>query len=377
MTATQWAVKIRAGDARALARAATAVESGSPESLPLLAALPDGSALVMGITGPPGAGKSTLANRLCAALRAEGKRVAILAVDPSSPVSGGAILGDRIRMADHHADPGVFIRSMASRGELGGLARTTAAMARLMERAGFDAVLIETVGVGQAEVAVAAVADVVVVVLAPGMGDDVQALKAGILEVADVFAVNKADRDGADALARELASERSGAPVILTTASEGKGIAELLAAIRERPRRTRGRDANCGGFSMDHLGIAVGAIDEALKFWSGLLGMQVTLRERVENEKVGVAMLDASGPRIELLESASPESAIGKFIAKRGPGIHHIALRVRGFPGVMERLRAGGARLLGEPQKGAGGHTYIFVHPSATGGVLLELIEGE
>jgi LAO/AO transport system kinase len=373
MTPSEWAEKIRAGDTRALARAATAIENSAPEAAALLAALPDPGALIIGVTGPPGAGKSTLASRLCRALRAEGQRVAILAVDPSSPVSGGAILGDRIRMAEHHADEGVFIRSMATRGEPGGLARTTAAMARLMAGAGFDAILIETVGVGQAEVAVAGVAGVVVVVLAPGMGDDIQAIKAGILEVAGVFAVNKADREGADTLARELHSEHPDVPVIKTVACDGTGVVELLAAIRSRPRRPRAGAA--GGFAIDHLGIAVGSLDEALEFWSGQLGMKVALRERVDVENVDVAMLDASGPRIELLESAGPESAVGKFVARRGPGIHHVALRVRGFAGTLERLKAKGARLIGEPRQGAGGHTYIFVHPSSAGGVLLELIE--
>jgi LAO/AO transport system kinase len=375
MTAADWAAKIRAGDLRSLARAASAVENGTPAAADLLRELPRNRALVVGITGPPGAGKSTLANHLCALLRAAGRRVAILAADPSSPVSGGAILGDRIRMADHHGDPGVFIRSMASRGELGGLAKTTAAMVRLMEGAGFDAVLVETVGVGQAEVAVAGVAGVVVVVLAPGMGDDIQAIKAGILEVADIFAVNKADREGAGALAQELHAERSHTPVIKTVASEGTGVAELLDAIEKHPRRDRAASIESPAFSIDHLGVAVGSLDAALEFWREQLGMTLTLRERVETERVDVAMLDASGPRIELLESADPESAIGKFLAKRGPGIHHVALRVKDFTGTIDRLRACGARLLGEPRTGAGGHTYVFVHPSSTGGVLLELIE--
>lgn len=163
-----------------------------------------GSGLILGITGPPGAGKSTLVDAIARHLRRTGKTVAILATDPSSRSTGGAILGDRIRMAQHHADPGIFIRSMATRGTAGGLAQTTATMAQLFQAAGFDYIVIETVGVGQDEIAVVGVADVTAVVLVPGMGDDVQAIKAGLLECADVFAVNKADREGADGTMRDL-----------------------------------------------------------------------------------------------------------------------------------------------------------------------------
>ena len=198
--------RARDADPRAVARLVTLVENGD-EALPRIAAelAPySGHAQIIGLTGAPGVGKSTLTGELVRAYRAEGQRVGVLAVDPSSPFTGGAILGDRIRMQDHATDPGVYIRSMSSRGHLGGLAVATPQAVRVLEGAGCDVVLVETVGVGQAEVEVASLADTTLVLVAPGMGDAIQAVKAGILEVADVFVVNKADRDGADATYRDL-----------------------------------------------------------------------------------------------------------------------------------------------------------------------------
>src|SRR5580692_1461783 len=200
------AAQIVNGDVRSLARAATWIENRRPEAEALLRELfpRTGRAMILGVTGSPGAGKSTLGDQLIEKLRAEGKTVGVIAVDPTSPYTGGAILGDRIRMQRHHADPGVFIRSMATRGWLGGLAATTTDLTLLLDAAGKDVGLVETVGVGQDEVEIARLADVTVVVLVPGMGDDVQALKAGIMEIADVFVINKSDREGADALEGEL-----------------------------------------------------------------------------------------------------------------------------------------------------------------------------
>ncbi len=323
--------------------------------------------MVVGITGPPGAGKSSLVDAMAAELRGRDQTVAIIAVDPSSRGTGGAILGDRIRMQRHHSDPGIFIRSMATRGESGGLAQTTANMVKLFGGSGFDWVIVETVGVGQDEIAIARLADVTVVVLVPGMGDDIQAIKAGILEVADVFAINKSDHPGAERTEREIAAERD-APIVRTVATRSVGISELIAAIETVPRRSKVPEPV---YEINHLGIAVKSLDAALQFYERQLGMAAR-RETVEHEKVHVAMLPA---RIELLEAASPDSVIARFIEKRGEGLHHVALSVPDLPALVERLTAAGTRVLAPPQRGAGGHLYVFVHPASTGGVLLELIQ--
>ena len=236
-----WIERLRSGDPRALARAISTVENRGPESADLLKALfpHSGKARILGMTGAPGAGKSTLVDQLAKLYRREGKTLGIIAVDPTSPYTGGAILGDRIRMQDHHADPGIYIRSMATRGSLGGLARTTADVATVLDASGRDLILIETVGVGQDEVDIVRLADITVVILVPGMGDDVQTIKAGIMEIADIFVINKSDREGAERVEREVRAMQSLAmrtdhwspPIVKTVASEGKGIEELAAAI--------------------------------------------------------------------------------------------------------------------------------------------------
>jgi len=254
---------VLAGDARRIGQAITAVEQegGSPSLLQAL--FPKtGRAQAVGITGPPGAGKSTLVQRMAQAYRRRGQRVGIVAVDPSSPFTGGAILGDRIRMAEIYTDPGVFIRSMATRGALGGLARATWDAVDVLDAAGYDVVLIETVGVGQDEVDIVQAAETVVVVLVPGLGDDIQAIKAGLLEIGDLFVVNKSDRDGADRTAAELSMmlDLSGKadwrpPIIRTVAPRNEGVEEVIDGISahtafltktgqnalRRERRTRAR----------------------------------------------------------------------------------------------------------------------------------------
>jgi len=239
----QLVASLRNGNVRALSRAISTVENRTRESTELLKALfPfSGNALLIGLTGAPGAGKSTLVDQVAREYRKQGKTIGIVAVDPTSPFSGGAILGDRIRMQAHHADAGIYIRSMATRGSLGGLASTTADVATVLDASGRDLVMIETVGVGQDEVDIVRLADVTIVVLVPGMGDDVQTIKAGIMEIADIFVINKSDREGAERVEREIRAMQSLAtrhddwvpPIVKTVASEGTGVAELLAAIEK------------------------------------------------------------------------------------------------------------------------------------------------
>ncbi|MCX4829387.1 MULTISPECIES: methylmalonyl Co-A mutase-associated GTPase MeaB [unclassified Streptomyces] len=235
----------REGRPRAVARLISLVEGASPQLREVMAALAPltGGAYVVGLTGSPGVGKSTSTSALVSAYRRVGKRVGVLAVDPSSPFSGGALLGDRVRMSEHASDPGVYIRSMATRGHLGGLAWAAPQAIRVLDAAGCDVVLVETVGVGQSEVEIASQADTSVVLLAPGMGDGIQAAKAGILEIGDVYVVNKADRDGADATARELnhmlglgESRAPGdwrPPIVKTVAARGEGVDEVVEALEK------------------------------------------------------------------------------------------------------------------------------------------------
>lgn len=238
-----WVEQIRSGNVRALSRAITAVENRTPDSHELLKSLfaHSGRARVVGLTGSPGAGKSTLVDALAGQYRKRQQTVGIIAIDPTSPFTGGAILGDRIRMQSHTGDAGTFIRSMATRGSLGGLSSTTADVATVLDASGRDRVLIETVGVGQDEVDIVRLADVTIVILVPGMGDDVQSIKAGIMEIADIFVINKADRDGAERVEREVRAMQSLStradnwvpPVVKTVASTGAGVPELAKAIDE------------------------------------------------------------------------------------------------------------------------------------------------
>ena len=394
---------LRAGETRALARAVSLVEDSADEAAELLTLcrqaveIVDHSrrALRVGITGPAGAGKSTLVDALTRELRRQGRRVGIVAVDPSSPFSGGAILGDRIRLGEFAGDSGVYMRSMATRGHLGGLAKATEAVLTVMEAAwgipnspARDVLLLETTGVGQGEIEVVGLADIVAVVLVPGMGDSIQSLKAGVLEIASVFVLNKADRDGIERLSLEieemlalsaLVAHGTAPPVIRTVATAGVGVDALLAALdsvvpQQKPASRAGSATPLGPI-LDHLGIAVRSLADSQKLYAAL-GAPPSEIEEVEHERVRVVMLAVGESRIELLEPTEPDSAVGRFLAKRGEGIHHIALRVPDLPEAVARLQADGARLVSENiQIGAGGHRYVFIHPSSANGVLLELVE--
>lgn len=285
--------RARSGDQRAVARLISLIENEHPALREIAAALSEstGRARVLGLTGAPGVGKSTTTSALVGEYRRQGLRVGVLAVDPSSPFSGGAILGDRVRMQEHATDPDVYIRSMSSRGTLGGLAAATPQAVRVLDAAGCDVILVETVGVGQAEVAVASLADSTLVLVAPGMGDAIQAVKAGILEVADIFVVNKADRDGADATARDLRGMLAlhtrephewRQPVLRTVAATGEGLDELLAAVDKH----RGWLAESGELDRrrrDRAAAEVSAI---------ALG---TLRARMEHQRGGTALTELAG----------------------------------------------------------------------------------
>ena len=433
--ATEVADAFLAGDRRALSRALSWIEDGDARGREVLAkAFPrTGHARLIGITGAPGAGKSTLVDKLALHLAAQGRKVAVVAVDPSSAFSGGAILGDRIRMHDATHHPSIYVRSMATRGHLGGLSRATEDACDLLDAFGFDDILIETVGVGQDEIEVVQVAHLCVVVLVPFMGDDIQAIKAGIMEIADAYVVNKADRDGADRMEAHLRAMLSlyeegsrEIPILRTVATRGEGIDELAGTITslwtqragdEAARRGRVHrrlagllrdrlfqewmsrhgaedalasavqdvfarttdphaavDALGAGPTIDHLGIAVEGSDVALRFWRDGLGLGVSHREHVATERVDVTMLPLGESRIELLEPAGEEGPVQAFLKKRGPGIHHACVAVRDIHAALERLRGHGAVIVGEaPRQGAHGRLVAFVHPSSTGGVLVEL----
>jgi LAO/AO transport system kinase len=399
--------RLRDGDVRALARAISMVEDAQPGAGELLAACEGsaGRAVKIGITGPPGAGKSTLVDQMAQWLEAHGEKVGVLAIDPTSPYTGGALLGDRIRMREPVGNSGIYVRSMASRGAVGGLADAVRDACKVLEASGRSRILIETVGVGQDEVEIARLADVTVLVLVPGMGDDIQSMKAGVMEIADVFAVNKSDCDGADRVVAEILAMQglSGSTpdpvsVVQTVATTGKGIDQLMAVVAQSGERKKvrlpavgrwsgglgvdqseidalGRDSlKLDSLDLDHLGVAVESIAAAGRFYE-MLGLKVAHEEIVEHEQVKVAMLPVGNSRVELLEPTVEDSVIGRFLAKRGEGLHHIAVRVGDVDGMFAKLKESGVRLVSEQVRtGAGGHRYFFVHPASTGGVLVEIV---
>jgi len=448
VTAVPLAERVLAGDARAIARAISLIEDESPAGAALVRGIfaRTGRAYLIGVTGPPGAGKSTLVDKLTGLIRQSGQTVGIVAVDPTSPFTGGAILGDRVRMQAHAGDPGVFIRSMATRGHLGGVAQATGEAALVLDAAGRDVVLIETVGVGQDEVDIVRTADVSIVTIVPGAGDEVQALKAGIMEIADIFVVNKADREGADRTVASIEAMLSlqtygeadwRPPILKTEAVSGKGVPELLdavgrfkahtAAVLGSRRRARaewrlrellGRRflshveqqvLAAGEFDrileriaareidpytavdnifqravspasetmraqLDHVGIAVSNIRDALAFYRDALGLEIEPPEEVASQRVRAHFIPAGEAALELLEATADDSPIAKYIQKRGPGLHHITLRVDDLAAALAHLKARGVRLIDEaPRPGAHGSLVAFVHPASAHGVLVEL----
>jgi LAO/AO transport system kinase len=310
----EWATKVCAGDVRAISRAITAIENHAPESEELLQLLfpQTGQAYLTGITGAPGTGKSTLVDRLAAYHRRQGESVGVIAVDPTSPYSGGAILGDRIRMQGHSGDEGMFIRSMATRGFLGGLARATAEVALLLDAAGKRQVLIETVGVGQDEIDIVRLADCVMVILVPGLGDDIQNMKAGLMEIGDSFVLNKSDREGADRLEQQLHAmlslvmPRDGwhPPVIRTVASEDKGVAELAETIA----KFRAQFASSGDRQKKHI-----------QHWEKRLVelLESRLLQKVLGGKNGPARLHELATEVAA-RKMDPFSAVSKILNESG-----------------------------------------------------------
>ncbi|MBI4424007.1 MAG: methylmalonyl Co-A mutase-associated GTPase MeaB [Elusimicrobia bacterium] len=397
----------------------------------------------LGVCGPPGSGKSSLINRLVAHYRRAGEKVGILAVDPTSPWTGGAFLGDRLRVQSHAMDPGVFFRSLGSRGTVGGLTSTIFGAIHVLEAWGADRIVLETVGTGQDEVEISHVADTVLYVTTPSLGDEIQAMKAGAMEAADILVLNKSDlaeRDKALAALQEALGlggrEKPGwqVEVAAASAAKGEGIAELASAVErhrawlgesgEGARRAKDQlrmelswlvsrrvardtvaaisDAHLEDLlarrtdpatlgarlaarhgaarSVDHVGIAVRSLSTALPFYRDALGLEVVCEEEVAAQRVRVAFLAPRGAtpaecQIELLEPADPESAVGRFLSGRGPGLHHVAFRTPDIEADMRRLSEGGwPPLEAAPRSGARGHRVCFLHPKHGHGVLTELI---
>ena len=398
--------KVAAGDRRALARAITLVEGGAEGARRAALTLdwPD-RARVIALTGPPGVGKSELANHLAARFAAEGRPVAVLAVDPSSPRTGGALLGDRVRFTG--SPDAIFFRSMAVRDGEAGLAPEVPAVLRLLAAGGAERILLETAGVGQGDVSVLELADLGVAVTAPGLGDAVQAAKAGLFEVADFVVVNQADRSGAEAMAAAFRALRSG-PVLLTSAVEGTGVEELRTALEAdlaarapldrpgssgdvgpNPEEANPEEAGPGeagsAVRLHHVGIAVRDGGEAAELWRTLLGLREEGRYPVEEFGVLALFLapdrgptPAAGGLLELLEPMAPDSPVARFLSRRGEGLHHVCFEVEDIHRTLAALEARGVRLVDrEPRRGAGGHLVAFIHPASAGGVLLELKQAD
>ncbi len=391
------------------------MERGEPGILEALRreAWPE-AARVVALTGPPGVGKSVLANALGRELAAgaDPGAVGIVAVDPTSPRSGGALLGDRVRVLGD--DGSLFFRSMAARGADGGLAPGLEAVLHLVALSGRKRILVETVGAGQGEHAVTRLADLTVAVLAPGLGDAVQAAKAGLFEVSDLVVVNQADRPGAEATAALWRATRGAGegPVLLVSGKEGTGVADLAAEIdrgladrsgadrsradRDRPGGPQGAPSDedrsrldrlreaLGATRLDHVGIAVRDGDASAELWRSLLGLREVSRHRVDEFGVLALFLRPGGPAgapasglLELVQPTAP-GTVTRFLERRGEGLHHVCFEVPDIHAALAGLAAAGVRLVDEtPRRGAGDHLVAFVHPASTGGVLLELKQAE
>ena len=438
--------RVIAGEAAAVGRALSIVinESEGVDELGRSFFAHAGRSHKLGICGPPGSGKSSLINRLLALYRKAGEKVGVLAVDPTSPWTGGAFLGDRLRVQSHAMDSGVFFRSLGSRGTVGGLTSTIFGAIRVLEAWGADRIVLETVGTGQDEVEISHVADTVLYVTTPSLGDEIQAMKAGAMEAADILVLNKADlaeRDKALSALEEalaLGPRESGGwqvRVLAASATKNEGVLELAQAADEHrawlkaspegarrlkdqlrmelswlvSRRLAKETLNTiseshledlahhrtdpftlgaglaarqgrGRGTVDHVGVAVESVAAAAPFYREALGLAVVHEERVESQQVRVAFLAApgSGPaacQIELLEPTGAEGAVGRFLFKRGPGLHHVCFRSEDLAGDMRRLKEQGrAPLEDKPRPGARGHQVCFLHPRHAQGVLIELV---
>lgn len=393
LNSTDWNQKIRG-----LSKAITLIEN-DVQSISLLLSrksdvLSEKKGHVIGITGLPGAGKSTLTNLLIKHLRSQGKSLCVLAIDPSSNDSGGAILGDRIRMQQHFHDDHVFIRSMGARGALGGLANATETAIAIAQTIPFDYVLVETVGVGQSESEIIHLAETTVLVLMPNSGDEIQLMKSGLIELADIYVINKCDLSDATWMEQELkenahrSSPDAWSPaVVKTSALKEEGIDLLAAAIDQHQTHLTTKSVLKKSLSqsnpkslqikkINHLGVVPKDLATAQHFFSHVLKLKHDGSEQVQQQKVLVDFYQCGQTRLELLKPTSEESPISKFLATKGSGIHHIALEVDHLDDWIAYLSEHDIEMIDHTAKSGAHHTRIaFIHPRSTGGILVELVE--
>lgn len=384
MNASEILSAIKNGEHAALAKGISRIENQDISFQKCLRDLSwEAQPLIVGITGPPGSGKSLLVGKILEILAPQ-KRIGVIAVDPTSPITGGALLGDRVRMMDHSNHPNVFIRSMATRGALGGLNQSIQGVIDLFALAGFDMVIVETVGVGQTEIDVVNVADVVVMVQTPISGDDIQVSKAGVFEISNVFVINKSDLGGADLKIKEIRDFFQNTPdpplIVKTSALQNEGIPELVEAIELSANQThlKKRVHTLGGQmkKVEHIAIAVENLDEEIEKYQNILGLTYLGTEVVESQKVRLAKFQIGETHLELLEPLSESSPISGFLKKKGPGLHHIAYEVSDIHQTMHDLSQKGLRLIDkDPRPGSDDSLIAFLHPKSMSGVLTELVQ--